>query len=139
MEALPLARSLLALQEGVEAPVSPTVQRRGHIRAQLVELLEHLPNFVAQYAKKDASVRNFLNPAPAVPPAAPLASAAGKDLERLLDLVEQTRLGYVIVHPPYSGYAPLVDYLEGFPPLAKFYDRDGVVGFRIVRAVPPSF
>lgn len=138
MEALPLAGSLLALQEGVEAPVSPTVQRREHIRAQLAELLDHLPNFVAQYAKRDASVRNFLHPAPAGPLEVPLASAAGKDLEQLLNLVEQTRLGYVIVHPPYSGHAPLVNYLEGFAPLAKFYDRDGVVGFRVVRAVPPS-
>lgn len=131
MEALPLAKSLLALQEEVEVPLPPTAGRRDEIRWQLVELLEHLPDFAAEYAKGDASVQNFLTP-PATTAAqgSPWPADIEKDQRSILQLVEQTRLGYVIVHPPYTGHAPLLNYLKALRPLEKFYAQGGVVGFR---------
>ena len=50
-------------------------------------------------------------------------------LHQLVDAVE---LGYVVVHPPYSGYAPIRHYLEMGLSLEKFYDHGGVIGYRIV-------
>ena len=34
-------------------------------------------------------------------------------------------------HPPYSGYAPIVNYLETGLPLERFYERDGVLGYKV--------
>ncbi len=50
----------------------------------------------------------------------------------LRDLVQAVNLGYVFVHPSYSGYAPIRHYLEAGLPLEQFYKYDGVIGYRVV-------
>ena len=47
--------------------------------------------------------------------------------------VDAVGLGYVFVHPPYSAHAPIRNYLEAGLPLEKFYERDGVLGYRVVK------
>ena len=127
MAALPGLGVLLALQEELPAPHSPTAARRPFIRAQMRELLEHLPDFVLARLMRDASVRNFLADTSVerqIAQRAPLSSP-------LRGLVDAVDLGYVFVHPPYSEYPPIRRYLETGLPLVKFYERDGVVGYRI--------
>jgi len=129
MADLPGVKPLLALQEEVEVVQPPTVRRRAAIREQMQELIEHLPGFVVERVRRDPSVRNFLEPPPST--AGDISPVVDPERGRGLKLVELTRLGFVIVHPPYSRHAPLVDYLQAVLPLEKFYDRDGVVGFRV--------
>ena len=46
------------------------------------------------------------------------------------DLIAQTRLRYVVVHPPYTNHGPLMNYLRNLRP-EKFYDRNGILAYRI--------
>ena len=127
MAALPGLGGLLALQEELPAPHSPTAARRPFIRAQMRQLLQHLPDFVLARLMRDASVRNFLADTSVerqIAQRAPLSAP-------LRGLVDAVDLGYVFVHPPYSEYPPIRRYLETGLPLVKFYERDGVVGYRI--------
>ena len=128
MVALPGIGRLLELQEELPAPHSPTAARRPFIRAQMRELLQNLPDLLLERLMRDESVSNFL---------------AGTSVERqiveqaprstsLQGLVEAVGLGYVFIHPPYSGHAPIREYLETGLPLQKFYERDGVLGYRVV-------
>ncbi len=78
---------------------------------------------------RDESVRNFLADTSVERQIAQQA-AHSRSLEGLVDAVG---LGYVFVHPPYSAHAPIRNYLEAGLPLEKFYERDGVLGYRVVR------
>ncbi len=78
---------------------------------------------------RDESVRNFLADTSVERQIAQQA-AHSRSLEGLVDAVG---LGYVFVHPPYSAHAPIRNYLETGLPLEKFYERDGVLGYRVVR------
>ena len=40
-------------------------------------------------------------------------------------------MGYVFIHTPYSDYAPILNYLETGLPLERFYERDGVLGYKV--------
>ena len=127
--ALPGIGRLLELQEELPAPYSPTAARRPFIRAQMRELLQHVPEFVLERLMRDESVQNFLADTSVERQIAEQA-ARSRSLEGLVDAVG---LGYVFVHPPYSAHAPIRNYLETGLPLEKFYERDGVLGYRVVR------
>jgi hypothetical protein len=129
MAALPGLGRLLELQEELPAPYSPTAARRPFIRAQMRELLQHLPEFVIERLMRDESVQNFLADTSVERQIAEQA-ARSRSLEGLVDAVG---LGYVFVHPPYSAHAPIRNYLETGLPLEKFYERDGVLGYRVVK------
>ena len=131
MANLPGVRGLLELQEEIEMPQPPTALRSAAIRAQMVELIEHLPAFVVERVMRDASVRKFMEA-----PAAVEKSVRPVDIdgEQGLKLVQQARLGYVIVHPPYSSHEGIMDYLEECFPVEKFYEENGVVGFKVVHS-----
>ena len=129
MAALPGLGRLLELQEELPAPYSPTAARRPFIRAQMRELLQHLPEFVLERLMRDESVQNFLADTSVERQIAEQA-ARSRSLEGLVDAVG---LGYVFVHPPYSAHAPIRNYLELGLPLEKFYERDGVLGYRVVK------
>jgi hypothetical protein len=131
MADLPGIGQLLALQEELSPPHSPTAARRPFIRAQMRELIEHLPDILLKRLMREASVRNFLDDTSTERQIAERASREGV----LRDLVDAVELGYVFVHPPYSGHAPLRRYLEKGLPLEKFYERDGVLGYRVVERV----
>ncbi len=128
MAALPGIGRLLDLQEQLPATPAPTAARRPFIRAQLTELLDHLPVFLRQRLMREGAVRDFLANTSAERRIAEQAPRS-RSLRQLVDVVE---LGYVVVHPPYSGYAPIRRYLETGLPLEKFYDQGGVIGYRIV-------
>lgn len=136
MTTLPGIGHLLSLQEELPKPFSRTAARRPFIRAQLQELLPHLPDFLRQRILGDESVRRFLAGRSADPP----NSGMSPPLERLQDLVQATSLGYVLVHPPYSGYTSIRRYLEGGLPLMKFYERDGLIGYKVMdpKQPPPA-
>jgi hypothetical protein len=123
---LPGVPRLLELQEEVELPPSPTQQRRLAIRAQLAELWAHLPDRVKERLRGDALVRRFLEGEPEMRGKASVQEDASR-------LVETARLGYVVVHPPYSGQESIRRYLEEALPLEKFYQHQGVVGYRVVQ------
>ena len=53
----------------------------------------------------------------------------------LWDLAQAADLGYVFVHPPYSGHAPIRRYLESGLPLERFYQGGGVTGYRVGTSV----
>lgn len=127
ISALPGVGQLLALQEELPAPVSPTAARRGAIRAQLLELLDHLPPFVKERALGDVSVANFLQGTSTEREITQGAVQAGT----LVDLVEEVNLGYVILHPPYSEDAAIRLYIESGLPLHKFYEYGGVIGYKV--------
>ena len=127
MVALPGLGGLLALQEELPAPHLPTAARRPFIRAQMRELLQHLPDFVLARLMRDVSVRNFLADTSVehqIMEQAPRSAS-------LRGLVDAVDLGYVFVHPPYSEHPSIRRYLETGLPLVKFYERDGIVGYRI--------
>ena len=128
MAALPGIGRLLALQEELPAPHSPTAARRPFIRAQMRELLQHMPDFLLERLMRDDSVRNFLAETSVERQIAEQAPRSGS----LQSLVDAVGLGYVFVHPPYSAHAPIRHYLETGLPLEKFYERAGVVGYRVV-------
>ena len=48
------------------------------------------------------------------------------------DLVESVQLGYVFLHPPYSTHSPIRTYIETQLPVEVFYERDGLIGYRVV-------
>ncbi|MCY3763290.1 MAG: hypothetical protein OXH50_18745 [Gemmatimonadetes bacterium] len=122
MTALPGIGQLLALQEDLPPPFSETAARKPFIRAQLKELLPALPEFLRERILGDASVSRFLSEKPKeeFPPSGSLR-----------DLVEVGNLGYVVMHPPYSGYPPIKRYLEEELPLEQFFEGDGVVAYRV--------
>ena len=125
MTALPGVGQLLALQEELPAPFSRTAARRPFIRAQIQELLPQLPEFLRERLLRDDSVRRFLADAPLEPiPRSGL----------LRDLVQAVNLGYVFVHPPYSGHGGIRRYLEEGLPLEPFFEGDGVIGYRVGRS-----
>ncbi len=128
VSALPGVGQLLALQEALPAPASPTASRRGAIRAQLLELLDHLPSFVKERALGDVSVVNFLQ---GTSTEREITQQAERT-QNLRDLVEKVNLGYVMLHPPYSENIAIRRYIETGLPLQKFYERDGVIGYRVI-------
>ena len=128
MTTMPGVSQLLSLQEELPQPFSRTAARKPFIRAQLRELLPHLPSFLRERIMRDDSVRRFLSDHSGEPPASGVVPRSGP----LQDLVRTADLGYVLVHPPYSGYEPIRRYLEGGLPLKKFYERDGVIGYKVV-------
>lgn len=128
MLSMPGVGQLLALQEALPAPTAPTAARRGAIRAQLVELLDHLPEFARQRVLRDASVSNFLADTSAEQQRVQEAPRVG----HLEQLVEEAGLGYVFLHPPYSASAPIRSYVEETLPVDKFYERGGLIGYRVV-------
>lgn len=130
MSNLPGVRGLLDLQERIEIPEPPTAHRRLEIARQMMELIEHLPDFAAARVMRDASVQKFLGGS--APPTALGAPSAEMVKGQGLELVEQARLGYVIAHPPYSSDREIIDYLKGCFSLEEFYEEDGVIGFRLV-------
>lgn len=127
---LPGVARLLDLQENVILPSPPTAVRRDAIRQQMIELIDHLPNFVVERVLRDSSVRNFM-----------VGSYEGDKVDNasrstsgsLRDLVDRAQLGYVVVHPPYSRETDIIEYIEGNMSLERFYDRDGVVAYRVVQ------
>jgi hypothetical protein len=127
MVALPGIGRLLELQEELPAPYSPTAARRPFIRGQMRELLQHMPDILLERLMLDESVRNFLADTSVEQQIAERAPRS----EALTGLVEAVGLGYVFVHPPYSGYAPILNYLETGLPLERFYERDGVLGYKV--------
>ena len=130
MKDLPAIAQLLRLQEAVPAETSPTDARRDGIRAQVFELLDHLPRFAARRLEDDAALKRFLQPAPnRVPDAGEISAGSRSSGARL---VAATQLGYIVVHPPYSTLAPLTSYLERVWPLRKLYERNGVVAYAVV-------
>jgi hypothetical protein len=50
----------------------------------------------------------------------------------LMDLAAKVNLGYVVLHPPYSDHASIRRYIEAGLKLQKFYERDGVIGYRVI-------
>ncbi len=128
MAALPGMAQLLALQEELPEPFSPTAARRGAIRQQLVELLDHLPSFVRDRALQDASVRNFLNDTSTEREIVHDAVYTGE----MAQLIEEVGLAYVLVHPPYSSHEQLRAYIEQALPVQKFFEHNGLVGYRIL-------
>ena len=130
MRELPGIASLLMLQELVPAQPTPTGLRRGVIRAQIRELLDHLPEMVSTRLRKNPSLRQFLNSPPTgalpVHEMPPVGRADGNEL------VAATQLGYIVVHSPYSTLAPLISYLERVWSLRQFYQRDGIIAYAIV-------
>lgn len=130
MAELPALPSLLALQEEIPMIAPLTAGRRGEIREQMKELIDHLPSFVVERVMRDPSVRKFMEAPATVAEEEP--RVVDIDRKEGLELVARTGLGYVVVHPPYSRHGRLVDYLEGSIPLQKIYETDGVVGFKVV-------
>lgn len=125
---LPGIGTLLELQQDLPKPIGPTAARRGAIRMQLVELLEHLPDSVRERIVRDPSVANFI-------------ANTSAERERVLstprvgqlgDLVESVQLGYVFLHPPYSTHLPIRTHIETQLPVEVFYERDGLIGYRVV-------
>ena len=87
-----------------------------------------MPDFLLARLMRDDSVRNFLADTSVERQIAEQAPRSGS----LQSLVDAVGLGYVFVHPPYSAHAPIRHYLETGLPLEKFYERAGVVGYRVV-------
>ena len=79
---------------------------------------------------RDPSVRNFLAGGQANDKVDYAVGLSGGTLRDLTDLAD---LGYVVVHPPYSQEAVIIEYLEENLSLEKFYARDGVVAYKIVQ------
>lgn len=129
MRGLPFTGTILDLQEAVAVPPAQTEIYRDVIRAQLKELLEHLPDFVVSYVERDTSVLNFLNSPPDEPTVLPSISLACAR-QQARDLIAQTHLRFVVVHPPYTKHVPLMNYLQTLP-LEKYYDRNGILAYRI--------
>ena len=50
----------------------------------------------------------------------------------LRDLAVAARLGYVVIHPPYSREAAIIAYLEEGLPLQRFCERGGIVAYKVV-------
>ena len=123
MTTLPGIGQLLALQDELPKPLPGTADRRPFIQAQLQELLPQLPDVLRAHLLRNNSVRRFLTDVPREP--IPLSGS-------LRELVQAVNLGYVFVHPPYSDHAPVRHYLEEGLPLEQFYERDGVIGYRVV-------
>jgi hypothetical protein len=38
----------------------------------------------------------------------------------------------VFLHPPYSTHSPIRTYIETQLPVEVFYERDGLIGYRVV-------
>ena len=138
---LPAAGPLLALQEEIPLPPSPTQRQRAAIQAQMRELLDHMPGFVVERVLRDPSVRDFLEPSSEPtgksPPADRDKSSASADVESAdvesgAELVARTHLGYIFVHSPYAENAPLMAYLQTALPIEPFYEGDGLIGFQVV-------
>ena len=123
MTDLPGIGTLLALQDELPKPFSPTEARKPFVRAQLKELLSHLPEILRDRISGDGSVRRFLSDTP---------EEKIRSSGSLRDLVQTVNLGYVFVHPPYSSYEPIMRYLEAELPLEQFYDEGGVTGYRVL-------
>ena len=132
---LPFTGTLLKFQEAVAVPRTQSDEYRDVIRIQLKELLENMPDFVVSYAESDASVRSFLNPPPKVPVKRPSFDPI-RARQQALDLIAQTDLRYVVVHAPYTKHIPLMNYVQTLP-LEKYYDRNGILAFRINTARLP--
>lgn len=128
VSALPGIGQLLALQEELPMAASPTAVRRDAIRAQLIELLDHLPSFVKVRALNDVSVVNFIEGTSTEREITQQAVRTGA----LMDLVDKVNLGYVILHPPYSEHTSIRRYIETGLPLQKYYERDGVIGYKVI-------
>ena len=125
---LPGIARLLELQDVVDLPPSPTSSRRGAIRLQLTELIEHLPDAAVDVVMRDASVRNFLAGSESIENE-PLLF---EDASSLRDLVADAGVGYIVVHPPYSSQEGILNYIEESVELERFYERDGILGYRVV-------
>ena len=76
---------------------------------------------------RDSSVRNFM--IRSEEKETHTSKAMGGSLR---DLVARAGLGYVVVHQPYSSEKAIIEYLEKNMSLERFYDRDGVVAYKIV-------
>ena len=125
---LPGIGTLLDLQQDLPEAIAPTAARRGAIRVQLVELLDHLPDLVRERILRDASVAHFI----ANTSAEHERMESAPRVRQLRDLVEKVQLGYVFLHPPYSADSPIRSYIETQLPVEIFYERDGLIGYRIV-------
>ena len=130
MTELPGIAELLRLQESVPVELSPTAARRDAIRAQVLELIDHLPDFAAQRLAANAALQRFLQPVPSCAPVSDEISTGSRSSGA--KLVEATQLGYIVVHPPYSTLAPLTSYLERVWSLRKLYQRNGIIAYAVV-------
>jgi hypothetical protein len=137
LETLPVLPGLLALQERTPSAESATDARRGSIRTQLQDFLEHLPEAVSRRLLTDSSVRQFV--AGAIEPPPRLAPTQASDpVAAGARLIARTDLGYVLVHAPYVDDDELMAHLHAALPLELVERTDQLACFRVVTPPAPS-
>jgi len=124
---LPGIAGLIAHQEEIELRVSPSEARRVIIRKQMIELIEHMPEVLKDLVLADTSVRRFLVGPESIERMAP--PVADQVMSQLRDVA---KLGYVVVHPPYSQHPPLLDYLKKSMQLEALVSQSEIKAYRVV-------